>query len=392
MYSRSIHGSFRLPRGYTLATVPMDADFTAVSGEELSGPEYRTSLDTVSCNYSVVKVLVGLGQAIYAGLTLYETRGNQIEVYGYAAFGLTVSPYLVMSVVNLIGNLISPEYSTMYLVNSSIMEEATRRPGCYFDGVVGRLAEFSEDDEVELVTLNGPSSNCVVPRWGYVDFTYRYVDQGESPEAVTGDLSTLSPPPGELVHKSNKFSFQLRGEHQSQEGKSSQDLVYTIEKSGALEEGARVLWIPCYPLLKKRPLFGKVTSRYIITGNAISESLRPSITTTSNKFSWNSPYLRRSIAIFIALLPLAITGGLSRFRSGSSTLLQRIWTMLWLVWGIWVPFILNLYEFFSKNHLYSYYHVLVEYFTLLVCFTPAIGGVIVVGQMLHQYGSCVSLS
>jgi hypothetical protein len=66
--------------------------------------------------------------------------------------------------------------------------------------------------------------------------------------------------------------------------------------------------------------------------------------------------------------------------------------MLWLVWGIWVPFILNLYEFFSKNHLYSYYHVLVEYFTLLVCFTPAIGGVIVVGQMLHQYGSCVSLS
>jgi hypothetical protein len=59
-----------------------------------------------------------------------------------------------------------------------------------------------------------------------------------------------------------------------------QDLVYTIEKSGALEERPRVLWIPCYPLLKKRPLFGKVTSRYIITGNVISESLRRNITTT----------------------------------------------------------------------------------------------------------------
>ena len=392
MYGRSIHGSFRLPRGYTLAAVPMDADFTVVSGEELSGPEYKASLDTVSCNYSIVKVLVGLGQAIYAGLMLYKARGNQIEVYGYAAFGLTVSPYLVMSVVNLIGNLISPEYSTMYLVNSSIMEEATRHPGCYFDGVVGRLAEFSEDDEVELVTLNGPSRNCVVPRWGHVGFTYQSVDQSESPEAVTEDLSTVSLPPGELVHESNKFSFQLRSEHQSQEGKCLQNLVYTIEKSGAPEEGAHVLWIPYYPLLKKRPLLGKVTSRYIITSNVNSESLRPSITTTSNKFAWNNLYLRRSTAIFIALPPLAIMGGLSRFQSGSSTLLQRVWTMLWLVWGILAPFVLSLYEFLSKNNRYRYYRVFVEYFTLLVCFTPAIGGVIVVGQMLHQYGSSVNLS
>lgn len=142
----------------------MDADFTAVSGEELSGLEYSASLDTLSCNYSIVKVLVGLGQAIYAGLTLYKACGNQIEVYGYAAFSLTVSPYLVVSVVNLIGNLTRPKYSTIYLVNSSIIDEATRRPGCYFNGVVGRLAKFSEDEEVELVTLNGPPCNCIVPR------------------------------------------------------------------------------------------------------------------------------------------------------------------------------------------------------------------------------------
>jgi hypothetical protein len=40
----------------------------------------------------------------------------------YAAFGLTLLPYLVMSVVNLVGNLVTPTYPTLYMVDSYELE------------------------------------------------------------------------------------------------------------------------------------------------------------------------------------------------------------------------------------------------------------------------------
>ena len=71
---------------------------------------------------------------------MYETRGDQIERYGYAAFGLTVAPYLVMSIINLIGTVLTPDYSTLFMIESEIMEEAGQSDGACFRGAVGRLA------------------------------------------------------------------------------------------------------------------------------------------------------------------------------------------------------------------------------------------------------------
>jgi hypothetical protein len=75
----------------------------------------------ISCSYSSVKVLVALLQAFFAATTLYDARGDQITRYGYAAFGLTVTPYLLMSLVNLVGNLVCPEYPAMYLVENQTL-------------------------------------------------------------------------------------------------------------------------------------------------------------------------------------------------------------------------------------------------------------------------------
>jgi hypothetical protein len=127
----SVHGLSDLksiPEGYRLAIVPGDADFTK-------------SETHMACDYSITKALIALGQSIYATITLYLSKGDQINRYGYAAFGLTVAPYIVMSIVNLVGNIIIPNYPAFYLVRSPIMDEAEERSSFHFSGVVGGVTE-----------------------------------------------------------------------------------------------------------------------------------------------------------------------------------------------------------------------------------------------------------
>ena len=93
----------------------------------------------LSSNLNIPKALIAIFQFIYASVTLYKTKGDQIERYGFAAFGLTVIPYLIMTLVNLIGNVITPEYPKAYLVHSAIMDEAKQCSGARFEGIVGTL-------------------------------------------------------------------------------------------------------------------------------------------------------------------------------------------------------------------------------------------------------------
>ncbi|KAF2194134.1 hypothetical protein K469DRAFT_744835 [Zopfia rhizophila CBS 207.26] len=133
-----IHGRCILPPGYRLVPVPRNAEF------ENDEPQFHTfwqrltklfgrSSDralTVSCSYNAGKALVALGQALFAINTLYETRGDQIARYGYAAFGLTVAPYAWMSIINLVGSLICPEYLAIIWSNRRHLEGYESRLKC----------------------------------------------------------------------------------------------------------------------------------------------------------------------------------------------------------------------------------------------------------------------
>jgi hypothetical protein len=66
--------------------------------------------------HNVLQGLAAVVQMIFACKELYNARGRQIERYGYAAFGLTVLPYLWMSFLNLLGNICWPQYSHKYIV------------------------------------------------------------------------------------------------------------------------------------------------------------------------------------------------------------------------------------------------------------------------------------
>lgn len=93
---------------------------------------------SISSSYNPGKALVAILQVVYASATLYNSRGKQIEIYGRAAFSFTVLPYIVMSIINLFGNLLTPDFATLYLVRSPEMDEAESR-GAEFDGVIGRV-------------------------------------------------------------------------------------------------------------------------------------------------------------------------------------------------------------------------------------------------------------
>ena len=138
--NRTVHGLCYLPKGYRLALVPPNTPLKfnipkeRASSTALIKDGGITWNETLSHSYSIPKIIISLLQFLYSITTLYRARGNQIEEY--AAFGLTVTPYAFMSFVNIIGNLLTPTYSSMYLVANDRMEEA-RCDGGSFDGVVG---------------------------------------------------------------------------------------------------------------------------------------------------------------------------------------------------------------------------------------------------------------
>ena len=81
------------------------------------------------------------------------------------------------------------------------------------------------------------------------------------------------------------------------------------------------------------------------------------------------------------LIPIAINGGLSHFNAGHSTIAQRVWTMTWLAIGWWISFTVDAYSVKREN------------FSFLVLYAAqAIGGFVVVTQMLLSYGRCIEIS
>jgi hypothetical protein len=132
--TRKIHGRAHLPPGYSIRPLSRDVRFM----------EFDSDFNKISSSDSRVKGCVAICQLLFSCFTLYHTRGNQIELYGYAAYGLTVIPYAIMSLVNLIATLLTPHYSTMFMVRTQAML-AAEEAGGRFEGVVATV-EASQDN------------------------------------------------------------------------------------------------------------------------------------------------------------------------------------------------------------------------------------------------------
>lgn len=128
-----------------LANVPPGRDLSGGDGKNKS--IRKSSLSTrrnseIACTYSALHSVAGVGQILSAVASIYKAHvsGGQIATYGYAAYSLTVIPYALMTAVNLLALLLTPNYPAIYMIESSIMDEARRRGGL-FGGTVGILDE-----------------------------------------------------------------------------------------------------------------------------------------------------------------------------------------------------------------------------------------------------------
>ncbi|KAH8897691.1 hypothetical protein GQ53DRAFT_802918 [Thozetella sp. PMI_491] len=168
--STKINGRCQLPKGYYLVIVPRTADFVddpepprstlpwyrkisqGVKG--LFQPPHQPPRTVVASSYNIVKIIISIVQLLFAVSTLYRTQGDQLDQFGYAAFGLTVVPYLWMSFINLLANAVCPQYDTLFIVESRGLDDLRERlknetpevqERFVVSGTVGRLTARSED-------------------------------------------------------------------------------------------------------------------------------------------------------------------------------------------------------------------------------------------------------
>jgi hypothetical protein len=111
---RNIHGRVRMPGNSSFTIINREIEFAEFTQDQFSSK--------LTSNYGIAKTAIGIIQLVYACITLYRNRGNQLQIYGYASYGLTVAQYAVMSLVNLFANLVTPQYPTVYMVRTNRMK------------------------------------------------------------------------------------------------------------------------------------------------------------------------------------------------------------------------------------------------------------------------------
>jgi hypothetical protein len=352
--TRKVHGVNKLPKEYKLAFVPRNAKVSNV--ESLPADQVE-----ISSSYSWLKVIVAIFQSSYASYTLYQSRGDQIKRYGYAAFSLTVAPYAVMSMVNLLGALLTPDYPTLYLVRSDVMDEAEKKYGAKFDGVVGKIVATTESDAgIGLEYPNAKEDLCKVT--GSFEIQ---ADEGDM-QRTRLHLDTVSNKQGsEAVYSQLAVN---QGE--------TLDVCIGVASADISGRYLSVL-VPACPRFQRTD-----------DANAASffekEMIGPS-------------YLLFLAVLVVNAVSIAIVGGLSHFRKGESTTAQRVWTMTWLVFGSVTGFNVAMVPSLdvpgekekgtSEEALSSRSTTMIGF---IACFcAPAVGGFVVVGQMLYAYGNCI---
>lgn len=467
-----IHGIVSaLPPGFSLIQVPRSAKFLHDPDPEKRS-WFRKVLDPVkqlfrpvqarsaliSSNYSLVKIFVAIGQSLYGIATLYESaRGDQINRYGYAAFGLTVVPYAYMSLVNLLANLLAPHYPTMYLVESQAMRDASDLIG---RGDVGDVDvqstheapsthEYSTalemlpnaatgaqgDDNNTQPARESPLSNNAMLHGRYPPGSQEEMDipptvseiydqegrsesnDGQPQQRVQGPVDQDE----ENLNREPRHD-DIMSRNQHEESRDDNPLQASPPTSVAFSGTVGVLdpeWDReflgqrhQYAALEDNGEGRNQQGQATLNEQSISppphhEGPRGTVSHNQKTSKGSSVWTVLSIIIAIPLgvvvfalimvipgLPIVVVGALSHFRKGVlSTHAQRVWTMTWLAFGIFVgPAVDTFRSLIDDNYVGIGWRLYFAVSVGLFYGAPAVGGFVVVAQMLLAYGVCIRIS
>jgi hypothetical protein len=109
--TRKTHESYH--NGYAFITVPLHFK---IYPSEIPSSQNQMCDTSVPASYSIVRSVASIMQIVFASKELYDSRGLQIDNYGYTAYSLTVFPYLWMSFINLLYTLCERQYPESLIV------------------------------------------------------------------------------------------------------------------------------------------------------------------------------------------------------------------------------------------------------------------------------------
>jgi len=274
-----------------------------------------------------------------------------------------------MSIVNLIGNILTPDYDALYLVNSNILQEAVNA-GAIIDGTVGELV-FDNDDKapiliedmallhtMSLQVDSGPIKNLRDVRRisTAIDHLERYHSRHLERDSILGfTCPRIKRKDQLLVTRCRKENEERSSENESSENGGNENWIEA--------------WVPAF--------------------------FRP-----SQRFDYSIPGHSYLIFVAVSLMlgatPLLPVGLFSKFRGNNSTHAQRVWSLCWMIFGTVIGTLTGFWcaileSRSDKDEELSWWRRFLLRLPPLIFAAPGIGGYIVVGQMLRQYGNCVNL-
>jgi hypothetical protein len=297
-----------------------------------------------------------------------------------------------MSIFNVLGHWGTPEFSTIYMVRSPEMQEAEARGG-RFDVVVGTvrdLIDFSPLYKVELL-----HQRCYL-------FEARMDDIRDHARDSTSDRSLPS------VTPTAEYFEQLahRTEHLCQDHRMLARQVDPSQCICALNLCPDIQHSVWHSYT--RTIFPKFIFERLLASNTSTMTINACtrFVTRTNK-SLRRNYVWTIIIVLLVIgLPYFYNSVYTHFDPGCSTSWQQFFTMSWLafgtVWGVFIyPYFVAYVDIYlderqTKKARSKWWGRFQQYSIILVQVIvfdfSAIGGFVVVGQMLHEYGTCTVLN
>ncbi|GAB1317926.1 hypothetical protein MFIFM68171_08136 [Madurella fahalii] len=338
----NIFGGRELPTGYGWVFVPWDAKierpttnaplpeksllkrrWSVYGDQDLELPEMP-----LGAEYSLFQPIAAVIQAISAGITLYRTRGDQLDRYGFTAFGLTVVPYLVMSIVNFFAHFAVPKYSALYIVQSDILDEATLRQGDKIPRrcVVGRLPSEKPSQERPQVKIKRETRKD-----GLVVIEIVKSEEAESAEPedglpIPGKKMFIPSTPTVIPKETSGGSAKEKAEDKSND-EPNVNVKHEIEQVSTAKPDAGPEPSPTHRIILSR--FPSVQFNDDDPGNNVTDSVAKSDKPRAKK----RPIGRKTMGALhwaIGLSSLVIIAAVSQMQLGTAT--KPRWKDIFIVW------------------------------------------------------------
>ncbi|PWW80182.1 hypothetical protein C7212DRAFT_361155 [Tuber magnatum] len=316
----SIQGQYNLPQGYCFSFLPAGTSIGPIN------PNTHREDIVIASSYGTAKSFTGVLQIIISIFSLYSSSSDQVNLYGYAAFGFSVIPYTIMSFLNAIANSIEADYDSLCMVESEVMVEAYQRTGEEFIGAVAALKSSYDKEGVDLKFRRSRERG------------WRAYEVDEA---------------GEEVGRRWRVTFE-------EEEINSEN----FSTPARINENAAIMMVPAegqYRLKKK-------------------------VVELSQKFYNFSVFI---IVVISLVIPYIVLGSLSHFKPADSTARQRTFMMGWLVVGQVIG-VVDLIESTGggKKRWWDLLEDSIKIVIVIAGFAFAVGGFVEAGRMMRDFGFC----